>query len=609
MRLNRRWQLALALGLLSSLGSVIVFWSVWRVGISHSAPELEYDTSGAVWTNAWVAHAMAHLENPFFSSNLMHPYGVNLLANAYNVGFSALFAPITWLFNPIVSLNAQLMAIPIANALAMGLCLRRWVRSGWIALACGLTWGFSPFVITALSKGWTNVGFLVSPPIIFWLLMELFEGRTWSPRKVGIALAAVVVIQYFVDSEILVIAVFGALVGVGVVVIQRRSRFREEWARYRQCALWSVVPTVVLLAAPVAYGIFGPHPASNWVRPRATFKLFVSPLLGVIATPTSPTLPPNLRFGLSANTQYLGAGVLLVVLVGLAVLKLPARTRPLLVVGLVGLWISVGYGPWWSPFRLIEMLPVVHNITVTRFIMLTWFAAVVLVALIAQRALDAVRAVPRRGRVAPIVAAGILIVAFAPPLVSMASTLPVSTSSTVGDAALPWVLAHPGHHVIMGFPFPVSTRLMLQQAKLGDFNFATPGGQQPQILDAPEPAHAASALMGAAGYDTLVTAPTAQQISNLLQWMRRWGVTDVIVPRSYEPDYAVDYAGPQQFVAIITEALGRPLVVDGEWVWIRIQPRFAHVVLSQVGWNRCTQVVGGFVDPVPSCVLSFNSSK
>lgn len=602
MRLQRRWQLALVLLVVSCVGVVWVFWRVLQAGPMHAAPEMQYDTAGSIWTNAWIAHAIAHLQNPFFSPNLMHPFGINLLANAYNTAFSAVFAPVTWLFSPVLSTNLQLMMDPIADALVMGLCLRRFVRSPWLAVAGGVAWGFCPFVVTSLAKGWTNVGFLVALPLIAWLLVELCDERGWSTRRVGLCLAATIVVQYFVDSELLAITLIGAAIAVIALAVQERRRVRAAWRRWAEAVGWAVVPVVLILIAPVLYGALGPHPAPSWVRPESDFRKFVSPLHGVLFAPRNPTLPPNLRFSLTANPQFLGLGVAVVVVVGLVLFRFPRVLRPLVVVGVFGLWVSVGYGPWWSPFDVIARIPVLHNVTVTRFIILTWFAAIVIVVDLAGRASSWCLA-RVRWRIAPLVAGlAVVLAAFVPPLEAVAQTLPISASSTTGDNALAVVLAEPGHHVVMGYPFPVSVREMLQQAREGNFSFDMPGGEWPQIFDPPEPWTTVSQEMLLAGEGKQLASPTLQQVRVLQSWIGRWGVTDVIVPRTYVPAYAAVYGSPQQFVAVVTEALGAPRVVDGEWVWSPIRVIPPPITLTNEAWTKCTSPTVTPVAQTPACV-------
>ena len=85
---------------------------------------------------------MAHGHNPFFSTSLFHPEGINLLANTSVLAIGIPLAPITWLFGPVATLNVALTLGPALSALAMFWLLRRWVRWTPAALVGGLVFGF-----------------------------------------------------------------------------------------------------------------------------------------------------------------------------------------------------------------------------------------------------------------------------------------------------------------------------------------------------------------------------------------------------------------------------------------------------------------------------------
>jgi hypothetical protein len=583
--------------------STLLFSGLFADGFRHDSPLIQFDTSGAIWVNAWVAHAVAHLQNPFFSHNLMHPYGVNLLANAYNVGMSLVFVPVTWALGPVASTNLQLMLDPVLGSLAMGLVLTRFVKVQWLCVVGGLLWGFSPFVVSALEQGWTNVGLLVAPPLVMWLVAELYRDGGWTPRRIGLSIAAIVVVQYFIDSEVLVITAIGALTAVIVLTFQRRGTWRRDLARVGSCLAWSAVPAATLLAAPIAYGAYGPHPLPAWVHPRAFFAVRRSPLIGVILDGESP-----MHRGV-VNASFLGLALVLITLTGYVALRIRGSATTLLATGLVGLWLSVGAGPWWSPWPLIADVPSLHNITTTRFILITWLAVIVLLAMTVEALIEMLVARRHLGaRVSTAVAAVVVAVATLTPVIAIVAYPPRIMGST-SDPALADILKSPGDHVVMGFPFPASTREMLQQAETDNFQFSMPGGQWPQIMDPPEPWRTWMPTFYVAVKDRLDGAPTYAQLENLDAWIGRWGVTDIVVPRAVSRARSYLYHSPREFVAIITEALGAPRVVDGEWVWMHIHPRVPLAALGTTAFSLCAN--SRFDIPtrnVPACVLAAASS-
>ena len=58
-----------------------------------------------LWFFQWPATALAHGQNPFYSTALFHPTGVNLLAQTSVTGLSLPLVPVTWIWGPVASLN------------------------------------------------------------------------------------------------------------------------------------------------------------------------------------------------------------------------------------------------------------------------------------------------------------------------------------------------------------------------------------------------------------------------------------------------------------------------------------------------------------------------
>ena len=92
---------------------------------------------------------------------------MNLLANTAEVGLGVPLAPVTWLFGPIASSTWRSPAQPPPlPALAMFVLLQRWVSWSPAAFLGGLLYGFSPFVLTALTDGHLMLGFAAVPPLM-----------------------------------------------------------------------------------------------------------------------------------------------------------------------------------------------------------------------------------------------------------------------------------------------------------------------------------------------------------------------------------------------------------------------------------------------------------
>ena len=107
-------------------------------------------------------------------------------------------------------MNVALTLAPALSALAMYVLLRRWVSWTPAAFLGGLAYGFSPFVVTELALNQLNIAFLAVPPLVVLVLADLLVTQRRAPWRNGLALAGLVVVQFFVSTEVLVITVVAA---------------------------------------------------------------------------------------------------------------------------------------------------------------------------------------------------------------------------------------------------------------------------------------------------------------------------------------------------------------------------------------------------------------
>jgi hypothetical protein len=217
----RTW---LAVGLGYLLVSVALWWDVWSRHPASTTTCGCGDNSLFTWFLAWPAFAISHGLDPLHSTAMGYPGGANLLSTTSQLGIGTILAPITWLFGPIAALNVALTLAPVLSGLAMFGLLRRWVAWTPAAVAAGLFYGFSPFIVTSLSGAYLNIGMAVVPPLIVACLDELLITQRRSPLRTGIALGLLVALQFFIGTEVLVIVATVGLIGILVVIVYAALR-------------------------------------------------------------------------------------------------------------------------------------------------------------------------------------------------------------------------------------------------------------------------------------------------------------------------------------------------------------------------------------------------
>src|SRR6202167_4808618 len=189
------------------------------------------DASLFTWFIEWPAYAISHGLNPLYSTAMFHPAGVNLLSNTGVVGIGILLAPVTWIFGPVAILNLALTLSPVLSALAMFVLLRRWVSWTPAAFIGGLFYGFSPFVLVSLTDAHLMLGMAAVPPLVVLCLDELLFRQRRPPVATGVLLGLLVVVQFFIGTEVLAIMAIGAAIGLVLVFLygaRQRGTLRRQ---------------------------------------------------------------------------------------------------------------------------------------------------------------------------------------------------------------------------------------------------------------------------------------------------------------------------------------------------------------------------------------------
>ena len=172
-----------------------------------------------LWFFQSPATSLAHLQNPFYSTAMFHPAGINLLDQTSVLGITLPLTPVTWLFGPVASFNVACTLVPALTALTMFVVLRRWVR--WLPAAYigGLLYGFSPFVLASLEYGHLMTAALMLLPLILAVLDEILVRQQHSARRAGVALGLLLFAQFFLSSELLAVVVLLTVFSVVVLVV------------------------------------------------------------------------------------------------------------------------------------------------------------------------------------------------------------------------------------------------------------------------------------------------------------------------------------------------------------------------------------------------------
>ncbi|HWE65019.1 MAG TPA: hypothetical protein VG298_00090 [Acidimicrobiales bacterium] len=611
---RRTRRFLLLAGLAYLLIAVILWWHAWSGGASTTTLCGCGDPALFLWFFQWPATALAHLHNPFYSTALFHPGGINLLAQTSVMGLSVPLIPITWIWGPVASLNVASTLAPALSAFAMLVVVRRWVRWRPAAFLGGLLYGFSPSVLSSLQFAHLMTVAIMLLPLILAAFDEILVRQRRSPQVAGAVLGVLVFLQFFMSSEmlavmgVLVVISLAALVGVGLVADRERVM---QLAPHALAAL--VVAALVagtLLAYPVWFALDGPAHLPGLIWPN----------IGAVGGyDGSSFVSPNFVHGTNVYTNlggyegtalpssgYLGWGFLGVLVGGMVVWF---RDRRLWFFGfLFTLCVVLSFGERkgeWEPVRIFAHLPVIENVIVQRFMVVGFLAGGVLLAIIVDRVRDRL---PKRlglvsseARVMGVGAAlGVAAIALVPIATTFSSTLPFAMRTVTLPRWYSQVAPHlPPGRVLLSYPVPFSgIQVAMAWQAVNAMGYSQAGGGGPEGV--PTRAEAGAK----AGFEALgrlafgVTRPPPSPTPAVLAAVRRamtiWQVNTVVI--AVQSDHSVLQQGhePNYAAGFMTAVIGRlPTIEAGAWVWNNVSlPTHAPLGVTRSQLDKCVAKEG-----------------
>jgi hypothetical protein len=170
------------------------------------------DVAVYVWDMWWVAHQIIHLHNPWSTTYLAAPAGLQLGYHTLVPLLGALMAPVTLAFGPSASYNLLVIAVPGLAAYAMYRVARLWLPTMTGAIAAGAFFGLSA-MLTYQAWYHLNIAYgTVFLPLTLEAAVRLRRGPTVGQGAIlGVVLGA----SALVNQESAVMALILAVLAVG----------------------------------------------------------------------------------------------------------------------------------------------------------------------------------------------------------------------------------------------------------------------------------------------------------------------------------------------------------------------------------------------------------
>ncbi len=629
-------------GLLYLALGFALWGQAWRDGASTHSLCGCGDPALFLWFFQWPATALAHGHNPFYSTALFHPGGINLLAQTSVPGESLPLVPVTWIWGPVASLNVASTVTPALSAFFAFWALGRWVRWTPAAFLGGLLFGFSPFVLSSLAFAHLMTAALMLLPLILVVLDEILLRQRRAPWTAGLALALLLFGEFFLSTEMLAITVMVIAGGIAILVLAALVLDRAELRRRTPHALRGLAIggalAVVLLAWPVWFALDGPAHLSGQIWPNvvqiggygwSAFTEAQYPKGSDVYIALGGYFGPIL-----GSSAYLGWGLLAVIVAGVAAFWRDRRLWFFTAVLALCVWCSIGHPPGstWVPSAIFPRLPLLDDVIEQRFMAFGYLAAAVLLAIVLQHVHDAVTSWtapgPAGDGVRPSLT-GVVVAGMAAAAVAAVALVPIAATFV---PRLPFVMRPvvlprwyeevaptlPPGRVLLSYPVPFSgiQTAMAWQA-VNRMSYSQAGGGGPQGV-----AHrAGSAAPGfrvisvlSLGFDRPPATGRPSDYAAVRHALSVWQVNTVVVA-AHSPAIPSLQQGrdPTYAAAFFTGALGRlPTIEAGAWVWRNVDvdlPPAAHTP-SAGTLEHCVALAEGpsgrvvATERAPRCVLA-----
>ncbi len=620
------WRATTVAGLTYLLMSLGLWWGIWSTHPSTTTTCGCGDAARFLWFFEWPAFALTHGHSVLYSQWLFHPGGINLLNDTSVLALGIALSPVTLVAGPVAAMNVGLTLAPVLSALAMFALLRRWVSWSPAAFVGGLAYGFSPFLITELALNQLNIAFLAIPPLVVMALDELLVRQRRSPWRTGVLLAVLVVVEFFVSTEVLLVLCLFSLVAVAMMVgftcLREAGEVGPRVRHALQASATALVVAAVLLAYPLWFLLRGPAHLAGPIWSNGAIDRYGNTVASFWTTGGLGQLRGEmLRFGgyqgpTLPGLGYLGAGVVVVAVVGALVWRHDRRLLLFGGLGLVAAVLSLGPGHgYWVPWQVVEKVPLVGDIVEVRFSVVVTLCVAVMAAVVIDRTRTwlASRRSEVRGLAGDVAAGALAAAMLVPTAVALWPNVPLTARAVV----LPRWYAEvgavlPAGRVVLSYPAPFSGLQSSQAWQAVDrMRYAQAGGGGPE-------GQAGRAGTARAGFDVLFGAslalgrapgPSPANLAAIRQALAVWGVTTVVIPDEpaappYDQGRSTSYA-----VGLLTAVMGRrPAYEHAAWVWSSVAVKGTPIPMTASAFDDCTTGAVASLpsrQAVPTCVLGY----
>ncbi len=483
-----------------------------------------------IWSFGWWPHAILHGQNPFATTAIWAPDGVNLAWTTTVPGLALLFSPLTLIAGPVISYNVAAVLMPALAAWTAFLLCRHLTGRVWPSLVGGYLFGFSSYML-GQELGHLHATSVFLVPLVALVVLRYVDGAL-DARGLVIRLGPLLALQLLFSTELLFTMTLALACSLAVGIVVAPSSRRRLVTLIAPIAVGYVLAAI--LTAPFVYYLLtgfqksAIHPPQDFLTDLLNFVIPTRLALSGHgwANPISSRFPGND----SERGAYLGVPALLIValfaykrlrtpggrflVASFLLAALAALGSELTIDGRTVLPLPWGRGVVPLPWEHVAYLPLFDNVLAERLSLFVALATAVMVSLWT--------AAVREG-VLQWLPPALAILAIAPNPAAAGWVTPFSVPAFFTESAYRTCLS-PGENIL---PLPVSFGgdANLWQVESG-FKFTMAGGY---VASGPPSQFVTSDVVGRVAYGNPVPAEEAE---TLITYIRAKHVTSVIVDKS-----------------------------------------------------------------------------
>jgi len=353
--------------------AVLCTLSVWVSPLARLPGEPgvgAFDPYNSAWWLNWTPFAVTHGLNPFTSNYLNYPTGMNMMWNNGMPVLGVLLWPITATGGAVLTDNVITTASFALSAFFAYFAIRRYIPARFAALVGGLIYGFSPYMFAQGAVHAQQIAYAMTIPLAFLLVDEALIRQRMRPWLLGLLIAALGIVQFFILEEYFLTELIAAAVLTLILALSRRDQIRLRLPYAVRAVGTAAIVVGAALAYPVvAVQLHGPARVVGNVRDP---QVWVTDLLNLVVPTSTQLVAPHWATAVTQHFSgnlaewdgYLGIGLLAVAAGTIArcwrqpVVRAAGVFAGLMTLLSLGPYLHVGGTqlpiplPWWIPAHM-----------------------------------------------------------------------------------------------------------------------------------------------------------------------------------------------------------------------------------------------------------------